>query len=71
MPALTLPHANMTAQWPVGLMLGYMRTWSAAKRYKKSEGRDPLADHEAELRRAWRNGVQSVNWPLTVKAWRR
>lgn len=71
LPALGLPQQKMTARWSIDQMLGYIRTWSATKRFLTSEGVDPVGIHETDLRRVWGDGIQRVEWPLTIKAWRR
>jgi hypothetical protein len=51
-------------------MLGYLRTWSAVKRYERERGDDPVTQIEASLLDAWGPGVLAVTWPLNVKATR-
>jgi ubiquinone/menaquinone biosynthesis C-methylase UbiE len=63
------PTFEMVAEWSVEELLGYLRTWSATQRFMASEGRDPLAEVETELRQAW-GKLRRVIWPLTVRAGR-
>ena len=65
---VAFPELAMTASWTVDEMLGYLRTWSASKRYEQNEGHDPVALVEAALREAWGADERAVRWPLTVRA---
>ncbi len=69
---LESPAFAMRAQWSLDHMLGYLSTWSAAKRYEDRNGEDPVALIADELANAWgdRQSLQEVSWPLTVKLWR-
>jgi SAM-dependent methyltransferase len=64
---LAAPACSMHAQWSVGDMLGYLRTWSACQRYRRDRGEDPVGRIEAELRAAWGEGQRTARWPLTVR----
>ena len=61
------PAFEMTAEWSVEQLLGYLRTWSATQRFMAAEKRDPLNEVEAELRAVWGEKEQRVIWPLTLK----
>ena len=65
--ALAAPSFEMTAQWSVDDMLGYLRTWSACQRYRQEHGEDPVTLIEDTLRRAWDSAPRTVRWPLTVR----
>lgn len=69
---LESPPFAMRAQWSLDHMLGYLSTWSAAKRYKDRNGEDPVALIANELTHAWGDPQSrlDVSWPLTVKLWR-
>ena len=69
-PLLEVPSFTMAATWSADHVLGYLRTWSASRRYVVHHGRDPVQAIEAPLRQAW-GGDRAVRWPLTVRAWRR
>lgn len=64
--AVDTPSFEMRLDWPVRDMLGYLRTWSAVKRYEAAEGKDPVAHIEDRLIAAWGSGSRSVVWPLKV-----
>jgi len=61
------PRFAMHLDWTVADMLGYLRTWSACKRYRADRGDDPVAHIEADLRAAWGAARRPVSWPLTVR----
>jgi ubiquinone/menaquinone biosynthesis C-methylase UbiE len=64
------PPFEMTVEWQVEHLLGYLRTWSATQRFMAAEQRDPLEEVERELREAWGAEVRQVVWPLTVRVGR-
>jgi SAM-dependent methyltransferase len=66
---IDVPEFAMTAEWSVDALLGYLRTWSASKRYEQELGQDPVSLIESELRNAWpeqRNSLL-VRWPLAIR----
>jgi len=63
---LKAPPFKMSLSWAVDGMLGYLRTWSACKRYAASHGADPVGLIEAELRRVWGEQERAVHWPLNL-----
>lgn len=64
------PPFEMLANWKVGHLLGYLRTWSATQRFMAAEQRDPLEEIEGELREVWGEDARPVVWPLTVRVGR-
>jgi SAM-dependent methyltransferase len=71
MPAVAAPDFAMTTAWTAEAMLGYLRTWSASRRYLRAQGADPVDAIEAPLRAAWGGGAREVRWPLALKVGRR
>ena len=67
---LRFPALDVRETWHVDAMLGYLRTWSASKRYEQDRGHDPVSRIEARLRDAWGDEDRTVAWPLTVRATR-
>ena len=67
---LAFPELAVTTTWGVDTMLGYLRTWSATRRYERDRGEDPVSMIEARLREAWGQCDRCVRWPLTVRATR-
>lgn len=66
------PHFEMTAEWTLDHLLGYLATWSATERYRRARGEDPLEAIAGDLRSAWGDPEQSrpVRWPLNLRAGR-
>ena len=68
--AIDAPPFDMSIDWSVDDMLGYLRTWSACKRFETLHGDDPVAVIEQRLQRAWGQSERKVVWPLIVRACR-
>jgi hypothetical protein len=66
MPA---PRFEMTADWNLPRMLGYMSTWSATKAFIRAKGFDPVERLAGEFAAAWGNPDEerTVRWELTVR----
>ena len=64
---LTHDPFEMRLSWTAANMLGYMRTWSASRRYWRETGADPVSKHEGELVRRWGSGTREVCWPFALK----
>jgi len=60
------PAFAIEAQWDLPQLLGYLRTWSAVKRWQQAHGQDPLLKLEAEFEQIWGNPgrTRRVRWPL-------
>lgn len=68
--AIAAPAFAMSADWTVDDMLGYLRTWSAVKRYAAQHGEDPVAKVAMLLSEAWGREARRVSWPLKIRACR-
>lgn len=68
-PELAPPALEMTAEWRLADLLGYLGTWSAVKRCREATGRDPLAGVAGPLREAWGEPEtpRPVRWPLHLR----
>jgi SAM-dependent methyltransferase len=67
---IALPALDMNLEWRAPDMLGYLRTWSACKRFEADRGRDPVDDIETGLMAAWGPVARRVSWPLKIKVCR-
>jgi len=67
---IAAPALKMNLDWHAGDMLGYLRTWSACKRYEALHGNDPVIDIEARLLSAWGSAERRVTWPLRIRVCR-
>ena len=63
------PKLEMTAQWNLDHLLGYLQTWSSTQRFIAAKGSDPLEQIIDELRAAWGDSQQTrnVTWPLVLR----
>ena len=68
-PEVAAPRFEMTAEWPLDHLLGYLRTWSGVIRYVSARGEDPVHAVEPELTKAWGDRGESrvVRWPLVLR----
>ena len=75
MPFEQVPLADleMTENWNLAALAGYLNTWSAVKAYERAHGRNPLELIEADLLREWGDAdtVRVATWPLLIRVWRR
>ncbi|MEX1994008.1 MAG: class I SAM-dependent methyltransferase [Steroidobacteraceae bacterium] len=69
-PAIEAPPFEMSADWDLQSMLGYVGTWSAVQRYRVRNSRDPLTLLALPLTVAWGAGRRHTAWPLVLKAHR-
>jgi hypothetical protein len=63
------PEFEMTAQWNLDHLLGYLGTWSSTQRFIAETGGDPIAEIRKDVRAAWGdpNRTRCVVWPLTLR----
>jgi ubiquinone/menaquinone biosynthesis C-methylase UbiE len=70
-PEIRTEDFSMQTTWTVDEILGYMRTWSASRRYMDDTGTDPTLNHADELRALWGAERRTVRWPITLRAGRK
>ena len=63
------PAFEMTAQWTLPQLLGYLRTWSAVDRYRAAKGVDPVTALEARIARSWGDAQRQrrITWPVALR----
>jgi len=68
-PAADPPLFNMTAQWSLPQLLGYLGTWSATARFREATGQDPLPSLAENLLPVWGapETGRRVSWPLSLR----
>ncbi|MGH7523008.1 MAG: class I SAM-dependent methyltransferase [Gemmatimonadales bacterium] len=64
------PPIRMDASWTLDQLAGYLRTWSATRRYIVDRGTDPVTAFIEALRPRWGNAPRLVRWRLTILAGR-
>lgn len=63
------PRFEMSAEWSLEHLVGYLRSWSASQRFIAEKNRDPTDEIAHDLRAAWGELDQSrkIVWPLTLR----
>jgi SAM-dependent methyltransferase len=63
------PEFEMTAQWNLDHLVGYLGTWSSTQRFIAETGVDPIAEIRKDVSAAWGdpNRTRRVVWPLTLR----
>ncbi|MCW8908591.1 MAG: class I SAM-dependent methyltransferase [Sedimenticola sp.] len=64
-----LPCFDMSTEWSLPQLIGYLGTWSATSRYREATGQDPLQPLAAELQGIWGEAEtrHRVRWPLSLR----
>lgn len=62
---------SLSLSWTADLLVNYMRTWSASRRYLLATGQDPVGQYAAELRARWGESPRKVTWPIILRAGRK
>jgi ubiquinone/menaquinone biosynthesis C-methylase UbiE len=67
------PKFEMTAQWSLEHLIGYLRTWSSTQQFIAAKDTDPLEEITDELSYAWGNShqIRDVSWPLSLRIGRK
>jgi SAM-dependent methyltransferase len=67
------PPFEITTEWDLDRLAGFLASWSAAQRYAEEHGRHPLDHIWEELGRAWGDPARTraVRWPLHMRVGRR
>jgi SAM-dependent methyltransferase len=69
---IAAPAFSMERRWTLDDLLGYLRTWSAVKRFEAALGTDPVARVASDLAAAWgAEEEKTVRWPLAFRAGRK
>jgi SAM-dependent methyltransferase len=68
-PEIDVPRFEMTAEWNLDQLIGYLRSWSSTQRFIAANNRHPLDEIAKELRSTWGDAdqVQRVVWPLALR----
>ncbi len=70
---LDYPAMRMEADWTLQQFLGYLRTWSAAQRFREDKNADPVEPLEGYFESAWGEADQlrRVYWPISMRVGRK
>lgn len=68
---IVAPSFNMQTDWNLAQLCGYLKTWSAVKKYESEHGVNPVAMIYKTLAEQWGDSMQQYNiqWPLTLRVW--
>lgn len=71
-PEVAAPGFEMTADWDLGRMVGYMNTWSATKRFIQAHGFNPVDRLATDFHAAWGDPatVRTVRWAFHLRTGR-
>jgi SAM-dependent methyltransferase len=71
-PEVSSPQFEMRQQWNLDHLAGYLRTWSATKKFIAVRGFDPVDSLMLELRSVWHDWehLHPVTWPLKLRTFR-
>ncbi|MGE5209369.1 MAG: class I SAM-dependent methyltransferase [Alphaproteobacteria bacterium] len=63
------PNFEMTVDWNLDQLVGYLQTWSSTQRFITANGSDPLEEISNDLVSVWGTPEQTRNirWPLTFR----
>jgi SAM-dependent methyltransferase len=66
------PNFEIKTRWTLDQLLGYFSSWSGTKRYIEANGKNPLAQLEAEMFAVWGDPAvpREVRWPITLRVGR-
>jgi SAM-dependent methyltransferase len=69
---LTPRRFEIRQEWSLDQLTGYLRTWSATKKFMGARGFDPVDPLMEELRAVWPSaeGPHRVTWPLHLRLFR-
>lgn len=66
---IVTPNFEMTADWDMNALLGYLGSWSASHAYQKENGKDPREQIFVDLQAVWgdANIKRRITWSLTLR----
>lgn len=67
------PAFNLSANWNLSQLIGYLCTWSATKKYQKEIGINPVENVYDKIADVWGEPekILSVKWPLSIRSWKK
>lgn len=67
------PSFNMSAEWDLYQLIGYLNTWSATKKYQAKNGTNPVEDVYDKIADTWGDPSKklSVTWPMSIRLWQK
>jgi len=62
-----VPCFEMSVEWTLEQLLGYLSSWSATARYIRTRGESPIPDLHEQLKPLWKKKLLKVSWPISVR----
>jgi len=65
------PEFELSLNWDLMQVIGYLNTWSAVKRYETDQGASPVELIVPKLKKLWGDAGRKyqISWPLGVRVW--
>ncbi|MBV8205340.1 MAG: class I SAM-dependent methyltransferase [Acidobacteria bacterium] len=69
---LAAPELEMSRQWTLLQLAGYLRSWSAVSRFSARHGFDPVIEIEKQMENFWGDPLteRKIEWPFRIFAGR-
>ena len=65
---ITAPSFEITAQWDLRQLIGYLNTWSSVQKFIKEHKHNPVDLLESKIHSLWKTGeVKKVSFPLYTR----
>jgi SAM-dependent methyltransferase len=61
------PAFQFSVRWTLDEFQGYLATWSSVQKYQAEKGLNPVESFIDEVRPAWKEEIQTVNFPLFLR----
>jgi SAM-dependent methyltransferase len=70
---IPIPRFELTRDWDLSELSGYLRSWSATNRYVAQHADDPVIGFESAMKEHWPEPTQRkrVQWPFLVRVGRK
>lgn len=67
------PQFQISEEWNLSQLMGYLCTWSAVNNYQKKLGINPIDNIYNEILKVWGHPdkVRQIKWPLKVRIWKK
>ena len=71
-PRIESPEFELSAEWPLQRLLGYLASYSATRRHREATGHDVVAESAPAFEQAWGDApTRRLHWPMFVHAFRK
>ena len=68
---VAIPPLVLRATWTLSQLGEYLRSWSAVAKFRREQGKDPVAPLLEQLGQHWGSGAtREITWPLAIRVGR-